>query len=365
MNIRILASSLLSAIMIGASLYGAPIEDTKAPLLLPKSSWELSYHYGIMNDTIDILNIREKELSNSYAKNSTSIGDMTSHTLGVNYTAFQQTMIHLSIATETIGYGSSDLDVMKYEAYWRYVWSPTERMAVGFDAGVRGNWAKQISLSTANEIQYYINVTGKNIQASETSEYLWLTKTTTDTSLSLGFPKSEHPDVSIDDLSDRSLFLRTSIAYPYTAWTPSVFAEYGQTSIQGAIDTNLDDIAGVNFQDLFDSYTIFPIKLDRNERYMTVGFNLRMDGPFETTLDASYAYTKLFRDESINTIDYNHKLTLGCSIPYDEELVFTLSGTYLDRQFNGEIPFLYNNYSKNSFDHPYGWVKLGVNYTVK
>jgi len=32
------------------------------------------------------------------------------------------------------------------------------------------------------------------------------------------------------------------------------------------------------------------------------------------------------------------------------------------RQFNGEIPYLYNTYTQSTFDHKYGYVRFGIGY---
>jgi hypothetical protein len=166
-------------------------------------------------------------------------------------------------------------------------------------------------------------------------------------------------------MSDQTFYGRSSIAMGFETFSPSFYIEMGHTAISTTIDTNMDDIAGNSFKDLFTTYTNFPICLDRNENYASAGFNLAINTFFNTTLTTNYEYKKLFRDNGLNFLNTNHTLEMVLSHNITPNLGVNIGGTYLYRQFNGTIPFLYNKYSQTSFDHPFGWLQVGINYTFK
>ena len=341
------------------TLAAAYIGDSKAPLALPAQSLELTYTYGAMNNTLDVFNVKESEFGSTKTQQTNGIGDYTANTLLFNYSPLDDVLLNLTLSSQTIGYGQSSLDVFHYETYARYLFKPSSRVTIGADIGLRGNKGKKISMTSSSDIQYYLNSLGKNIQASETEKYLFLTNN--DNGSYIGFPKSDHPELSIDNMSDQTFYGRSSIAMPFNIFVPSLYVEIGHTAVSATIDTNMDDIAGDSFKTIVSTY--FPISLDRSENYASAGFNVRADTPFDTTLTANYEYKKLFRDNALSTFNTNHTVQMQLSYAITPELGCTIGGTYLYRQFNGTIPFLYNRYTQNSFDHPFGWVHLGISYT--
>lgn len=359
------APLLFLSLGLQSTLIAAPISESKAPLTLPSQAIEVSYQYKAMNNTLDVFNVKESEFGSSNTVKTNGLGDYTAHKLVTNYSPMDNSLLNFTLSSQTIGYGSSTLDVLSYGGYGRYIFKPSSLLTMGVDIGFRGNKGKKVSMSSAADIQYYLNNLGKNIQASETEEYLWLTKKYDNLSLSAGFPKSAHPEISINSMSDQTFYGRTSIAMAFETFSPSLYMEIGHTAISTTIDTNMDDIAGDSFKSLFTTYTNFPISLDRNENYASAGFNLAINTPFNTVLTTNYEYKKLFRENGLNFLNTNHTLEMLLSYTITPELGVNIGGTYLYRQFNGTIPFLYNKYSQTSFDHPFGWLQVGINYTFK
>ncbi len=348
-----------------STLLGSYIGDSKAPLVLGAQELEISYEHKAMNDTLDIFNVKDSEFGSSSTVQTNGLGDYSANSLTLNYSPISESLLNLTLSSQTIGYGSSTLDVLSYGGYGRYLFHPSSWATIGIDVGFRGNKGKKISISSASDIQYYINKLGKNIQASETSEHLWLTKKYDNISLSAGFPKSANPEISIDNMSDQTFYGRSSIAIPFETVTPSLYIELGRTAISTTMDTNMDDIAGSSFKSLFDSYANFPINLDRTEKYASIGFDLAINTLFDTTLTTNYEYKKIFRDDELSYINANHTLKMLLSYAITPEVEIHVGGTYMYRQFNGAIPFLYNKYSQTSFDHPFGWLNIGISYTFK
>jgi hypothetical protein len=310
-----------------------------------------------MNESLDVLNI-------SQAKSSEQ-RDYVSNNIVTNYSPTANSLLNFTLSSQVINYGHFNLNILSYGGYGRYVFKPSSSVTVGVDVGFRGNKGNKVSMASASAIESYINKLGKNIQASESNDYLWLTKNYDNLSVSAGFPKSSHPEISIDSMSDQTFYGRSSIAMVFETFSPSLYIELGHTAISTTIDTNMDDIAGNSFKDLFTTYTNFPISLDRNENYATAGFNLAINTPFNTTLTTNYEYKKLFRENGLNFLNTNHTLEMLLTYNITSNLGVNVGGTYLYRQFNGTIPFLYNKYSQTSFDHPFGWCQVGINYTFR
>ncbi len=361
---KLQTSLLCSCLLFGlqSTLSADYIGESKAPLALPTNAIEVSYQYKAMNNTLDVFNVRESEFGSSNTVQTNGLGDYTSHKIVTNYSPLANSLLNFNLSSQTIGYGSSTLDVLSYGGYGRYIFKPSSLITVGVDIGFRGNKGKKVSMSSAADIQYYIDKLGKNIQVAETDEHLWLAKKTDDSSW-IKFPKSSHPEISIDSMSDQTFYGRTSIAMGFETFSPSLYMELGHTTISTTIDTNMDDLAGNSFKDLFVTYTNFPISLNRNENYASAGFNLAVNTPFNTVLTTNYEYKKLFRENGLNFLNTNHTLEMLLSYNITPNLGVNIGGTYLYRQFNGTIPFLYNKYSQTSFDHPFGWCQVGINYT--
>lgn len=338
--------------------------DVKSPAVLAPESLEVSLQYGKMNDMLDFFNIRDSELGSS--QQAIDIGDYSHLKLGVGYAPFVDTMLQGQISKRTVDYGKDSIDVLSYDLSARYLLKPptlTSPTSVSMDVGIKGNEGKKLSVTSAEDISYYLNKIGSSIEVSETEDYLWFTKTLTDSTVSVGLPKDQNPEISIDSMSDRTLYGRIGFGVAMERFFPSLYIEGGHTEISTKIDTNMDDIAGETFQDLFSTYTDFPIDLGRNEKYGALGLELSFVGPWDTLFHAAYEYKRIFRSSS--KLDYmkdNHTLRADVSYNVTPNLSVSLGGVYLQHQLNGDIPFLYNQYTQTTFDHRYGWAEVGIRY---
>ena len=111
-----------------------------------------------------------------------------------------------------------------------------------------------------------------------------------------------------------------------------------------------------------DRFPELPLDLSRNEYYYKVGLSLFFRTPYKTLTHIEYSSLKIKRKKELNFIDYNHILKGSIGYFLNKRTILSFSGTYLHRQFNGEIPFLYNKYTQTTFDHPYGWIQFGITY---
>jgi hypothetical protein len=109
-----------------------------------------------------------------------------------------------------------------------------------------------------------------------------------------------------------------------------------------------------------DKLPELPIDLSRNESYWKGGFSVFLRTPFRTLTYLEYSYVRLNRDADLGYVNYNHIVRAKIDYFLKSNVILSVGGEYLHRQFNGQIPFMYNKYSQTNFDHRYGWAEVGV-----
>jgi hypothetical protein len=75
----------------------------------------------------------------------------------------------------------------------------------------------------------------------------------------------------------------------------------------------------------------------------------------------------MFRDAALEDdneeTNYNNIVDIEFDYALNEKWSLYLSGTAMSNQFNGVIPYLYDEYTKTTFDHKYGWAEVGLIYS--
>ena len=174
-----------------------------------------------------------------------------------------------------------------------------------------------------------------------------------------GIPRKADPQISVEDMQDYTWYLRLTLGYPEKIFYPNIFLEAGYTRIDTRLDTNLTDMIPQSYKSYLPD---FPIDLGRTERYLSAGFSFFLQTPFDTITHLEYEYKRIYRDKGLDYIPDNHIARGEIAYLLTQNVILHLGATLLYRQFNGEIPFLYNKYTQTTFDHPYGWMEFGVRY---
>jgi len=115
------------------------------PFLKGKS--EVILEYQKLNDTLDVLNIKEQELSKSIS-NYASIGDMDGVKVGITYGLSEKITLHADIDKADIEYGSGSVKNKKYELFSRYNFLQNSLAKTAFSVDVGG------VINKANNITY-------------------------------------------------------------------------------------------------------------------------------------------------------------------------------------------------------------------
>jgi hypothetical protein len=92
------------------------------------------------------------------------------------------------------------------------------------------------------------------------------------------------------------------------------------------------------------------------------GFNYTLEGS-KTIYEFGFEYDKFIRDDGLDYIDYNYIFDLSITRLLNEHIALSLGSRIMYRQLNGQIPYLYNKYSQNSYDHKYGYAFAGILFT--
>jgi len=337
-------------------LYLSYTSDSPASMVIPKNRIELGVFYGKVNDTIDVLNIKEQELSGVSSQfKADSLGNYTHFKFYLNYGLTDQSMLLTSIILRSIDYGRGKLKVYSYCFSFR----ESFYSLVSFDFGIRGNLAEDKTFSDIRDINYYLHKFRPDISIEVDPFYIWFVKETSDVIIKYGVPKKENPNFKLRDLKDSTKFVRLTFGKAFDFIYPNVFLEYGRTKISTSIDTNLKSMVPEEYRDRLPK---FPIDLSRDENYWKGGFSIFFRTPFKTLTYIEYSYVKLNRDSALGYVNYNHIVKAKVDYFLKKNIILSVGGKYLHRQFNGVIPFMYNKYSQTTFDHRYGWVEVGIIY---
>jgi len=101
--------------------------------------------------------------------------------------------------------------------------------------------------------------------------------------------------------------------------------------------------------------------MNRDEKNINIGFSYLLE-KYDFIYEFNYEYDKMFRDSDISYIDYNHIVNASIGMKVMKNALVYIGGRLMMEQFNSDIPYLYNRYTKTQFDHKYGFAKIGFVY---
>ena len=344
--------------IIGINLFGMnlnyALHQTHAfPFIKRKT--EVILEYQKLNDTIDILNIKEQELGS--LSNYGSIGDMNGYKINITHGLTDKITLNANINKQDIEYGDSTLSNKRLEIFTRYNFLQNElaKTALSVDIGGIVNYADKIIISNNNYLKSlakkFLNV--KDVIISNNKIGVIKNDGTTEI-LNLNNP----PSIDIDNLNDKTIYLNFLAEKKYGNLYLCGFFKINYTNINTTIKANINP-ADASTQEKLKKYNLVK-NLDRNEKSINVGFNISWGVNY--IFEVEYYYSKFFRDSGLDYIDYNHVVNIDVVKPFNKKWFIYAGGKVMYRQFNGEIPYLYNKYSQTTFDHKYGFARVGIGF---
>ncbi len=277
-------------------LGGSVLRDYPTPLPLPKGRVEVGLDY----------------LAGEAAGNDDQgdLGDMSGGRLLIDWGATRRTTLMADLAYGILEVGgedtavvSADLSLRRSLIQRRYGWIPS----ISGDVGLRVN------------------------QASE------------DVELTSG------GTLALVDSRDATGYARLTAGRIWGRFFPNLFLEYGHSQIDGTLEST--GAAGE---------TIPSRDLSRSENYLKTGFSLLIKFPYRALLHLEYDYHRLFRGRELAQYKDDHLLKAGLNLYLTPSFSLNIGGRYAFHRQNGQIPFLYNEVTQNSFDRDFRQIQAGV-----
>jgi hypothetical protein len=340
------------------------LKDYPLAMTLPKNKLELSLDYLSINDTLDLFDVRDDEFGDNGNIDSSTLGDLQGGRLWLNYGLFPKTMLMAGLAYKDMDYESTELEITTLDLSIRQNVVDSKQTAFPFDItidlGVHTNIGKDLIFTSDTDINRMIDrITDQNISVEIDDQNVWFHRETDSSEISLGVPRQGKPEpsVSIEETQDISPFIRLTAGEMFKNIFPNVFLEYGHTFIESKIDSSLP----AYFPEALNaSLPTLPMDLGREENYLKVGAHLLVKLPWNFMAGLEYNYLRLFRESNLDYLDYNQIVKADLFYRLSDRITLDVGGSFYERQLNGILPFLYNEYTQTTFDHKYGLVRFGV-----
>jgi len=194
----------------------------------------------------------------------------------------------------------------------------------------------------------------------------------------LNLTKSSIKDsvASLINTNDNSKYIRFLTGYYNKNSIFDFYIGYKTTKINTILTLNnlnklkelykeLEVFASKYDKDISDSKSLLDEieqNLARDEKMYMLGMNYTLESK-RFIYEFGLEYDKFIRDSGLDYIDFNYVLDMDIAYKYSKNTLLFTGAKILYRQLNGEIPYLYNQYTQTSYDHKYGYARFGVQYS--
>ena len=330
-------------------------KHSKHTLVLPSSKVNISYAKIMMNDTVDVLKIKESEFGSS--SNFDAIGDMDGYEAELQYGLTNKLMINYKKSVQNIDYSSSVLTNTQADIFLRY--NLFQHQMAKLNSGL----SVDVGFVTNKLQDYYMDdfeVMKNLVKKVDSTIGMVQNNGKTYAKTKDGFGNDIYtplPYIALKDTKDSSEYIRLLTGY-YTKYSViDFYLGYKKTKIKNLITTTDEIIQMAKDQ----GYEIEK-RLDRDEKSYILGFNITLESK-DFVYEFGFEYDKFIRDKGLDYIDFNYIFDLDLSYKYSKQILLFAGAKIMYRQLNGEIPYLYNQYSQTSYDHKYGYARVGIQYS--
>lgn len=321
-------------------------QDIPSAFVLKKGVVELAGYYLVVNDAIDVFNIRQKKLGNS-TRFSGTIGDYSGFKGTINYGLTDRLMLHYSYqhGGMDIGLGtsstfkdlhsSSTISTSSHNIGIRMdlLSEGPSRPAIAVEAGYSRNSSNELKVSFSG-----INSGGTIVE----------------------FAKRQ--DVRMSDLSDDGFGLRLLMSKTLSrSITPTIWLGYGRYTARPRLSTSITYVKGTRFdmtERVFSLGLGLGIQVFRrmpifiSYRHLTVNRDIKRDASSVLTRYVGSKGAK--RQNSNNVFSAKVVYWLGSHISLD------LEGDIFTNQFLGIIPHYDNPLTDRFLNNTYGYIGIGL-----
>jgi len=320
---------------------------------------DITLSFEKVNDTLDIFNIKESEFGDSSVK-SENLGDMDGIGFNFGYGFSDKLYLNTNFNQKRLEYSGSTLVNDKFDLYLRYQVYRENNMALAVDGGYTINSAKDTYIYDLNSINRGLKglSSGNSIQLKEVGDHykiVYRDKSGLVKSLSL----SERPSIGIVNTKDESFYTRLIGSYREKEWLFDSYLGYREIKIKNETDSSLLNEKSSDLQKELSKIDFSQSRTD-GMFFGGLGVNYKINEELSTSLN--YQYNKMLRVDCLDETDMNHIFNLNTTYKINSDFSLYLDAQLMLNQFNGEIPYLYSNYTQTTFDHKYGFLELGINY---
>ena len=310
LTIALILVSVSARLSFAEDLGGSVLRDYPVSLTIPEGRFEVSLDYLMANSTTDRLGLP--------SDNASGAGDLQGVRLLADYGLQRRTTLMSAWGYRDLEFGLDSLRILSADLSFK-------RNLI-----LRGHgWVPKLALDVG--IRFDQTAGGDEMLLDGDANDNW------------------SGPLAIDDLQDFTPYARLTAGQIWGRLFPNLFLEYGHSVIDGRATRSVPDPAN-GFSD----------DLSRSEDYVKAGLSVWVKFPYKALLHLEYDYIKLFRDGSLDRVDDNQLIKADFNYYLTPTVVFNIGGGWSQHRFNGQIPFLYNEFSQPSFDHGHGYAKVGL-----
>lgn len=327
-------------------------------MTMPKGEISLNLSYMSMNDTIDILDIKESELG-STASNFDALGDLSGYEVRLMYGLSSDLMFSYELSRQTITYNNNNLENTKNEIFARYnlLQNPYGVLnnGISVDVGFINNRLGNHYISNINDINEVAKRYFSDDDFKIVPENGGLSAVHNNQSTSLRY----YPWIGLEETSDNSIYLRVLTGFHTDSSMYDFFIGAKKSKINNIVTANSEllELAAINGYDIYKD-------LRRTETMFFAGTSISYEIR-DYVLEFMYEFDYFQRESNLDYINTNHIVDLTLDYKITQNLVVYAGGRLMYRQLNGQIPYLYNEYTQTTYDHKYGYAKIGIIYNFK
>ncbi len=362
MNIKKTTATLLGVLLLNLSVEASDLSYTTNDIgafTLPAKSFNIKGSYNRINDTIDFLNIKEQELGSSVVSKYGSIGDSSGIDLSLAYGINNYISLYYNYENLNMHYMGSTLNNHKNDIFLRLNISnhPTNFFnSVSMDIGYSRNNAVDLNIKNINTLNSLFKKIKPNSNIFIKEDKVTISVDNELVRLLDKNGKAVAPYISIGDLSDNSLYFRFLTGMRWSNTIVDFYTGIKYVDIHGLI--TLEPSTKI-LQDKISEFGKSDIS--RSEKQALFGISYKTEiGKF--LLEANYEYDRIFSRNITNENNHNQIVNAAISTIVTNNLLIFVGGKLMLNQFNGVIPYLYNEYTASKYDKKYGYMKVGFVY---
>jgi hypothetical protein len=328
-------------------------QDLPSAFTIRKGYLELSGRYLLVNDTVDVLNVRETRISGRDLFEA-SVGDYSGLRGILNYGLTHRLMFHYA-------YQSADLDT-----------------SLGTSSTFRGLDSTRSLSTTSHDARLRLNLLGEDGRIPALAlEAGYILHDSEDTGISFtGITAGntrvdflERESIRLGDLRDDGFQFRLLASRSLAGFLPSAWVGYNRYRVETRISTSIDL---PSIRDNFDR------TIDSDEDIFSLGLGLGIRYIRRLPLHFSYEYLAVNRrtdtDEPLNssilarfsnpqdTPGQNHVFCAHAAYWLTPRLNIHMDARLFLNHFLGIIPHYSNPFTAGFFDNTYGYLGIGVGF---